>query len=82
MNIMILGHGCAKCKKTEEYVRNVVKKLGISATITHNKDITTFADYGVMMTPALVINNQLVFEGKIPTEQEIETLIRKTNIQK
>jgi small redox-active disulfide protein 2 len=77
MDILILGPGCQKCKKTEEFVRNVVKKLGISATITHNKDIATYANYGAMMTPALVINSKLVYEGRIPTEQEIETIIKK-----
>ncbi|MFH1072840.1 MAG: thioredoxin family protein [Nanoarchaeota archaeon] len=75
MEILILGPGCTKCKKTEEYCRNVVAKLGIKSTVTHEQDIRKFADYGVMLTPAVVIDGKLTCQGKVPTEKEIEEMI-------
>ncbi|MBM3142824.1 MAG: thioredoxin family protein [Chloroflexi bacterium] len=75
MNIKILGTGCAKCHQLEKAVEETVKELGIDATVEEVKDIKKFIDYNVMMTPGLVINEQAVSSGKVPTKAEITQLI-------
>ena len=75
MKIEILGTGCAKCETLERKARAVAEKLGLSCEITHNKDIATFASYGVMMTPALVVDGKVVLAGKVPGEGELAELL-------
>lgn len=72
MKIEILGMGCAKCHKLEELVRETVKELGVEATITSVQDIKKIMGYGVMTTPALVIDAEVRAAGKIPTKDEIK----------
>ncbi|MEN6331789.1 MAG: thioredoxin family protein [Smithella sp.] len=72
MKIEILGVGCAKCHKLEEMVREIVKAEGINASISKVEDIKKIMGYGVMMTPALVINDEVKAVGKIPSESEIK----------
>jgi len=76
MKIEILGSGCPKCKATEEVVKKVVKKLRIKAEVGHVYDIDKMAEYGAMMTPAIAIDGKVVFEGKVPTENEVEKIIK------
>ena len=71
MKIEILGTGCPKCKKTSELVKEAVKELGVSAEIIHVTDINKIIDYGVMVTPALVIDGEVKVAGKIPRKAEI-----------
>ncbi|OGN93690.1 MAG: redox-active disulfide protein 2 [Chloroflexi bacterium RBG_13_50_10] len=75
MNIKILGPGCARCQQLEKTVKEVVKELGIEATVEEVKDIKKFLDYYVMMTPGLVINEQVVSSGKVPAKAEVTQLI-------
>jgi small redox-active disulfide protein 2 len=75
MNIKILGPGCARCQQLEKIVKEVVKELAIDATVEEVKDIKKFIDYNVMMTPGLVINEQVVSSGKTPTKVEVTQLI-------
>jgi len=77
MKIEILGTGCPKCKMTEEIVKKVVKKLGVKADVSHVYDVDKIIDYGAMMTPAVVIDGKIKIEGKIPTEDDIEKIIKK-----
>jgi small redox-active disulfide protein 2 len=75
MKIEILGTGCAKCHKLDELVRETVKESGVSAEITKVEDIKKIMAYGVMTTPALVIDGQVKIAGKIPSVEEIKQLI-------
>jgi len=75
MKIEILGTGCAKCHKLDELVRATVKEEGVSAEITKVEDIKKIMGYGVMTTPALVIDGQVKVAGKIPSVEEIKQLI-------
>jgi len=75
MKIEILGTGCAKCHKLDELVRETVKESGVSAEITKVEDIKKMMAYGVMTTPALVIDGQVKVAGKIPSIEEIKQLI-------
>lgn len=72
MKIEILGTGCAKCHKLEELVRETVVTQGISADISRVEDIKKIMDYGVMTTPALVVDGKVKAAGKIPTADQIK----------
>lgn len=71
MKIEVLGTGCPKCKKLMELVTEVVSKLGVSAEIVKVEKINDIMNYGVMMTPALVIDGEVKVTGRIPSEEEI-----------
>jgi len=75
MKIEILGTGCAKCDKLEEMVKIAVQETGINANIGHVKDMKKIIAYGVLATPALVIDGQVKTFGKIPLLEEIKKII-------
>ncbi len=77
MKIEILGTGCPKCKKLTELVEEAVSELGISAEIIKVTDINKIIDYGVMVTPALVIDGNVKVAGKIPGKEEIIRWIKE-----
>jgi small redox-active disulfide protein 2 len=77
MKIEILGSGCSKCKATEEIVKKIVKKLGIKAEVDHVYDIDKITEYGAMLTPAVAVDGKIKVEGKIPTENEVEKIIKE-----
>ena len=77
MKIEILGSGCPKCKATEEIIKKVVKKLGIKAEVGHIYDVAKIIEYGVMGTPAIAVDGEIKIEGRVPTEEEIEKIIKK-----
>ncbi len=72
MIIKILGAGCANCKKLEANVRKAVEELGIKASIEKVTSIKDIVSYGVMRTPALVVNEQVKIMGKVPTIKDIK----------
>ena len=75
MKIEILGTGCAKCKKLYELTNEALKETGVQAEVVKVEKITDIMNYGVMMTPALVIDGQVKTAGKIPTKAEITQII-------
>jgi len=77
MKIEILGSGCPKCKKLTELTEEVVNELGVSAEIIKVTDINKIIDYGVMVTPALVIDGNVEVAGKIPSKEEITEWIEE-----
>ena len=79
MNIEILGTGCPKCKKLNELTQTVVQELNISAEIKKVTDINKIIDYGVMITPALVIDGEIKAVGKIPSKHEITEWVKEKN---
>lgn len=76
MIIKILGTGCPKCKKLEENARIAIKELGSDATIEKVTDLDQIMDYGVMITPALVIDDKVVSSGKVLSAVDIKALIK------
>jgi small redox-active disulfide protein 2 len=76
MKIEILGSGCPKCLKLESMVKDIVAKHGIKAEIGHVYDIQKIMDYGVMMTPALVVDGKVRIVGRLPSESEVLNLLR------
>jgi len=75
MDIKILGPGCAKCKKAEQIVREVVAETGSDARIEKITDMMEIASYGVVSTPVIVVNGQVKSSGKIPKAKDIQTWI-------
>ena len=72
MKIEILGTGCPKCKQLEENAREAVAEAGISAEIVKVTKISDIMKYGVMMTPALVIDGDVKSAGKVLSKEEIK----------
>lgn len=75
MEIKVLGTGCAKCKKLEERTRKAVSELGVEASIEKVEDIYKIMQFGVMNTPALVVNGEVVLSGKLPGDKELKALL-------
>ena len=75
MEIKVLGTGCPKCKALHKAVSKAVSELGLEAEISKVEDITDIMSYGVMITPAIVINGKVVSSGKVPPINELQNLI-------
>ena len=71
MKVEILGVGCAKCNKLYDLVTGVVNREGIDAEVIKVEDLKVFSDYGVFMTPGLVIDGEVKSAGKVPKEKEL-----------
>jgi small redox-active disulfide protein 2 len=71
MKVEILGVGCAKCHKLYDQVTELVKKNSIDAEVIKVEDIKIFGQYGVFMTPALVVDGEVKVAGKVPKEADI-----------
>jgi len=78
MKIEILGPGCPRCIKTMGNAKEAVERSGIQAEVIKVSDLNKIMNYGVMMTPALVIDGEVKFSGKIPSVEEIEGLLNKS----
>jgi small redox-active disulfide protein 2 len=77
MEIKILGPGCAKCKTLDKLTHEVVEKNGINATITKVEDIMEIMKYGIMSTPALVVDEKVVVKGRVPSSDEIKQILTR-----
>lgn len=75
MKLEVLGTGCAKCNALEAAVKQAADKLGLDYELTHVKEIAKFAQYGVMITPALVVDGEVKVTGKVPSEAELTTIL-------
>jgi len=75
MEIKVLGTGCAKCKALEKVTRDVVEEMKLDATVTKVEDIMEIMAFGVMTTPALVVDGKVVVKGRVPGANEIKQLL-------
>jgi len=75
--IKVLGSGCSKCKALESSVKAALDKLGLNEEIEHVTDFSEIAAYGVMTTPALVVDGKVVSYGKVLNENEVIDIIKK-----
>ena len=73
--IEVLGTGCAKCKLLFANTEQAVKELNIAVELVKIEKLDLIAERGVMMTPALIINNVIVAEGRVPDVKEIKALL-------
>lgn len=77
MVIKILGPGCPKCKTLDKLTREVVEQNGIDATVEKVEDIVAIMNFGVMSTPALVIDGKVVLKGRVPSADELKTILTR-----
>ena len=76
MNIKVLGSGCSNCKKLEDHVKEAVKSLGIEATIEKVEDFKDIMAYGVMKTPALVVDEQVKSMGRVLSVEDVKKFLK------
>ena len=76
MKIQILGTGCPKCKQLAENAEAAAKELGIDFELEKVTSITDIMSFGVMMTPALVIDGEVKIAGKVPNQEAIKELLK------
>ncbi|WP_372739529.1 thioredoxin family protein [Neptunomonas sp.] len=70
--IKVLGSGCSKCEKTAEIITRLAAEAGVEVVVMKETDPAAIMGYGVMSTPAVVIDEQLVHSGSIPHRAEVE----------
>jgi small redox-active disulfide protein 2 len=78
MIIKVLGPGCANCRRLEVHTHDALQSLGLEATVEKVTDAAEIAGYGVMRTPGLVVDEQLVVSGRVPSAAEIARLLPST----
>ena len=74
-DVKVLGPGCPKCLELLKQTEQAIKELGLECTVTKITDIQEIVSYGVMMTPALVVDGQVKMTGKVPSLDEIKKLL-------
>jgi small redox-active disulfide protein 2 len=75
LHIKVLGSGCANCHKVEELAKQAVAQLGVEAKVELVTEMQEMLRYGVMSTPAIVINDKVVSTGRVPALSQITTMI-------
>jgi len=75
MEIKILGPGCARCDQLEKITKEAVKERGIDASLEHVRDVKKIMEYPILHTPGLVLNEEVVCSGRVPTKAEVTTYI-------
>lgn len=75
MEIKVLGTGCAKCKSLEKNTIAAVEQLKLDAEVEKVEDIMEIMKYGVMVTPALVADNAVVVKGRVPSVEELKSIL-------
>lgn len=78
MLLQVLGPGCFKCNKLAENVEAAAKEAGIDYYLEKVTDINRITAFGVMMTPALLIDGQVKLVGKVPSVEELKQIIQQT----
>jgi len=76
MKLEVLGSGCANCQKLMAVTEEAVRDLGVAdAEVIKVEDFAKIMTYGVMSTPALVIDGKVVLSGKVPSKAEVSSLV-------
>lgn len=76
-SVKVLGSGCAKCNELETNVKKALEELGMNTNIDHVTDFSQIAAYGVMTTPALVVDGKVVSYGKVLNKEEAVSILKK-----
>lgn len=77
MEIKILGTGCTNCKNLEKATREAVAELKLDASVVKEEDIVKIMGYGIMRTPALVVDEKVLFYGRVPSVSELKEILSK-----
>ncbi len=73
--LVVLGPGCPRCENLLRIAGQAAEELGIEYHLEKLTDITKFSEYGLMMTPGLVIDGELKVQGKVPTIDDIKSML-------
>jgi len=76
VKIQVLGTGCAKCQQLAANAEQAARTLGGEYTLEKVSDITQITSFGVMLTPALVVNGEVKASGNVPSPEEIAAMLR------
>ena len=76
MKVEVLGPGCKNCETVFERVEEVVQELGLDAELNHVTDINEAMEKGVTMTPGIMIDDEIVSEGQVPSKDKIKELLQ------
>ena len=79
LDVKVLGMGCAKCEQLEKMVRDVMAANGLAGAVEHVRDPGEIAGYGMVPTPALVINGEIKSSGKVPQEKQVLMWLRQAS---
>ena len=77
MKVEVLGSGCKKCQALEEQTRAALNELGIQAEVEHVSDLRRIMGYGVLSTPALVVDGKVKCAGRMPGAEELKGWLRR-----
>jgi small redox-active disulfide protein 2 len=77
MDIKILGIGCPKCKRLEQLAREAAAEAGVEATFTKVTDMQAIAEYAIVSTPGLVIDEEVKSSGRLPRKEEIVAWLKE-----
>jgi len=77
MKLQILGTGCAKCNALTDATKSAADRLGLDYELEKITDFMRFADFGVMVTPALVVDGKLKAAGKVPSDADLEKMLKE-----
>ena len=77
MKIQIAGPGCGRCQTTEKVVKEVCRDLNLKAEIKHVYDIREYSKMGVRLTPAVLVDGNIIFFGRVPTADELKKALLK-----
>ena len=77
MDIKVLGPGCPKCQQTEKVVKEAVAESGVAAQVEKVTNVMDIARYGVLGTPAVVVDGEVKSVGKIPNKEDVLNWIKK-----
>jgi len=75
--VKVLGPGCRNCQKLEQVAKDAVAKLGVEASVEKVTDYADIMQYNILATPGLVVNEQLVAAGRVPSEVEVMAWLQK-----
>ena len=76
MNVKVLGCGCSKCETLLANTKEAVAKVGVAAEVEYITDFAVIAGYGIMSTPALIVDEKIVSMGKVLKSSEIEKFLQ------
>ncbi len=82
VKIKVLGSGCHACDLLETNVRDILATLNIAAEIEHVRDVNEIANYGIMGTPALVVNNEILLAGRTLPKSKLTELLKEKLVKK
>lgn len=80
MDIKVLGPGCKNCVALDKIAHEVVSDLGITANFEKVEDYAAIASYGVMSTPALVVNGKVLLSGRVPTPNHLKVMFQEAGL--